>query len=99
MAAASTAALAQQRHVIPIVSVFQAIEDNSVHLSHVVDIGDGLTEKRKFRIPKVSDLDVETICHCILMLPQRAVSTLLQAPCAIATSINVWKMVFVTIGT
>ena len=66
MAAASTAGLVQQRHVIPLVSVFQATEDNSVYLSRVVDVGGRLTEKCKFRIPKVSDLDVETICRCIL---------------------------------
>ena len=66
MAAASTAGLVQQHHVVPIVSVFQATENNSVYLSPVVDIGRGLIEKRKFQIPKVSNLDVETICHCIL---------------------------------
>ena len=49
MAAASTAGLAQQCHVIPIVSAFHATEDNSVYLTCVVNIGGDLTEKQKFQ--------------------------------------------------
>ena len=72
-----------------VVSVFQATEDNSVYLSWVVDVGGGLTEKRKFRIPKVSDLDVETICCCILEFTDVAISTLLQAPYDTVISVSV----------
>ena len=63
----STAAgFAFHNHVIPLVSRFVKTSETHVTLARTVPSGQVITEKRKFSVPLLNNLDVETICHCIL---------------------------------
>ena len=67
MATTSAARLALCRHIIPLVSLYNDQANNTqVSLSHLVNVGDGNTEKRKYNVPFASSQDVETLCHCLL---------------------------------
>ena len=64
---ASPAALAFNRHVIPLFSKFPEHDEGSyTSLTHVVPLGGDNTEKRKYNVPIVSTSDVETLCRNIL---------------------------------
>ena len=64
---ASPAALAFNRHVIPMISKFPENDEGSyTSLTRVVPLGGDNTEKRKYNVPIVSTSDVETLCRNIL---------------------------------
>ena len=64
---ASPAALAFNRHVIPLISKFPENDESSyTSLTRVVLLGGDNTEKRKCNVPIVSTSDVETLCRNIL---------------------------------
>ena len=63
---ASPAALAFNRHVIPMISKFPENDEGSYTLTRVVLLGGDNTEKRKYNVPIVSTSDVETLCRNIL---------------------------------
>ena len=64
---ASPAALAFNRHVIPLISKFPENDKGSyTSLTCVVPLGGDNTEKRKYNVPIVSTSDVETLCRNIL---------------------------------
>ena len=63
----SPAALAFNRHVIPLFSKFPENDKSSyTPLTHVVPFGGDNTEKHKYNVPIVSTSDVETLCRNIL---------------------------------
>ena len=66
---ASPAALAFNRHVIPLISKFPEYDEGLyTSLTRVVPLGGGgdNTEKHKYNVPIVSTSDVETLCRNIL---------------------------------
>ena len=63
----SPAALAFNRHVIPLISKFPENDESSYRpLTRVVPLGGDNTEKRKYNVPIVSTSDVKTLCRNIL---------------------------------
>ena len=62
----TTAGLAFNNHVIPLISKFVQNEDSQVTLSCMVRIGQDITEKHKFSVLLLDNHDMETICRCIL---------------------------------
>ena len=64
--ATSAAGIALRRHVIPLVSHYNELEEGKyTTLSRYVNIGCGNTEKQKYNVPLVSTQDAETLCRYI----------------------------------
>ena len=69
MATASGAGLALQRHVIPLVSIYNEMAEGfQVSLSRYVNIDGNTKEKGMYNVLLVSSPDVETLGRCVLSL-------------------------------
>ena len=62
----TAAGLTFHNHIIPLVSRFVKTSETHVTLSHTVNSGQDIREKRKYSVPLLNNHDVETICRCIL---------------------------------